>query len=93
MGRHAAVDGAAVDPLVAAALAQRATGGPTSRHARIGAEGTPGPVGWPGSTETGGGLGWPGGMGSGDEQRSAEPQPEQPARPRGWCRFFGARAA
>jgi hypothetical protein len=64
VGRHAAADDAGTDPIVAAALASRPDGAPTTRHAPDAvpatAQGTEGDLGWPGDTTTGGGLGWPG---------------------------------
>ncbi|MGY1703081.1 hypothetical protein ACI79C_00770 [Geodermatophilus sp. SYSU D00697] len=93
MGRHAAADGAAVHPVVAAALARRAEGMPSGRHGDLRAEGTRSNVGWPARTDegpsTGGSTGWPGGMTDPAPQRP----PAAPARPRGWRRLFGSRAA
>ncbi|RFU23314.1 hypothetical protein [Geodermatophilus marinus] len=65
MGRHSAAEGAAVDPLVAAALARRpATDGRRAPHGQ-------GELGWPGEGERHEGLGWPGGM---HEPDDAAPQ-------------------
>ncbi len=63
MGRHAAVDGAGTDPIVAAALARRAT----AEGADDPAGGGEGGLGWPGDTTTGGGLGWPGSLDTADD--------------------------
>ncbi|MBB3677996.1 hypothetical protein FHX36_003731 [Modestobacter versicolor] len=101
MGRHAAGDGTAVDPIVAAALDQRpaaAAPGPP-RHAEgsrqaLRATGSEGGLGWPGDPADGTGLGWPA------EQLAAAPAAvtlvpdagpgEAPARRRaGWRRLFG----
>jgi hypothetical protein len=64
VGRHAAAEDAGTDPIVAAALASRPDGAPTTRRAPDAvpatAQGTEGDLGWPGDTTTGGGLGWPG---------------------------------
>ncbi len=92
MGRHAALDGAGVHPIVAAALQQRpAPQEPgAARHGdRIEPEGAQlsgpeeGELGWPGEPRDGRGLGWP-----------AEPQGTAalPAPRRGWRRLF-SRAA
>ncbi|MGY1641173.1 hypothetical protein ACI782_08555 [Geodermatophilus sp. SYSU D00703] len=93
MGRHAAADGAAVHPVVAAALARRAAGSPSGRHGDLRAETTHTNVGWPGRTDeepsSGNPTGWPGGM----TEQSPQRAPAPPARPRGWRRFFGSRAA
>ncbi|WNV75009.1 hypothetical protein [Geodermatophilus sp. DSM 44513] len=56
MGRHSAPEGAAVDPVVAAALAQRAPDAPSGRRAGDDGSG----LGWPGTSTTHEGLGWPG---------------------------------
>lgn len=90
MGRHAAADGAGVDPLVAAALAGRDHDA-AGAH-REGAAASGGEVGWPApATPGGGGLGWPGDLDDEDgpargQQRSTEPVP---APRRGWRRLFG----
>jgi len=93
VGRHAAADDAAVHPVVAAALARRAAGLPSGRHGALRAESTQSNVGWPAKTDegpsTGGSTGWPGGMTGPSRQQAAV----APARPRGWRRFFGSRAA
>jgi hypothetical protein len=93
VGRHAAADGAAVHPVVAAALARRATGLPSGRHGDLRADNTNSNVGWPGRADeepsSGGPTGWPGGM----TEQSSPKAPAVPARPRGWRRFFGSRAA
>ena len=93
MGRHSADDGAGVDPLVAAALAQRpAPAEPAEpRHAPglapVAADGSGG-LGWPGDPADGTGLGWP----PRDTDASGEATTEtgRPARRRGgWRRLFG----
>ncbi|SNR96962.1 hypothetical protein SAMN06893096_101116 [Geodermatophilus pulveris] len=73
MGRHSAPEGAAVDPVVAAALARR-RGEPRS-------EGDGSGLGWPGSTTTHEGLGWPGGT-----TDQAGTDGGRPQRRRGWLR-------
>ncbi len=100
MGRHSALEGAAVDPVVAAALAQRPANAPAGRHGHARAEGTesglgwPGTstthegLGWPGTSTTHEGLGWPGGMS--DQAPQAAPDAGQPERRRGWRRLFRA---
>ncbi|WP_448610311.1 hypothetical protein [Geodermatophilus sp. URMC 60] len=85
MGRHSALEGAAVDPVVAAALAQRAADAPAGRHGDPRAEGTEGGLGWPGTSTTHEGLGWPGGM-TDEVAPAAPPQRER----RGWRRLFRA---
>ncbi|MFW3171889.1 hypothetical protein [Geodermatophilus sp. CPCC 206100] len=80
---------------MAAALARRPVDVPSGRHGDLRAESTQGNVGWPApdvEPPSGGSTGWPGGM--------PEPARQQtpgatavPARPRGWRRLFGARAA
>ena len=87
MGRHSALQGAAVDPVVAAALAQRPADAPAGRHGHARAEGTESGLGWPGTSTTHEGLGWPGGIS--DEARPAAPAIEAPRR-RGWRRLFRA---
>ena len=88
MGRHSASEGAAVHPVVAAALAQRPADAPAGRHGDLHAEGTESGLGWPGSSTTHEGLGWPGGMSN--EVRQAAPAAEPPQRRRGWRRLFRA---
>ena len=88
MGRHSAVEGAAVDPVVAAALAQRPADTPARRHGHARAEGTQSGLGWPGTSTTHEGLGWPGGMS--DQAPQAVPDAEQPEKRRGWRRLFRA---
>ncbi len=87
MGRHSALEGAAVDPVVAAALAQRPADAPAGRHGHARAEGTESGLGWPGTSTTHEGLGWPGGIS--DRARRAAPDAEQEKR-RGWRRLFRA---
>ena len=88
MGRHSAPEGAAVDPVVAAALAQRPVDAPAGRHGDLRAEGTRSGLGWPGTSTTHEGLGWPGGMT--DEAPQAVPAAEPPRRRRDWRRLFRA---
>ena len=94
MGRHSADDGAGVDPVVAAALAQRPSPAAPAepRHATglvpVGADGTGG-LGWPGDPADGNGLGWP--ARDGDAAADAVPV-DRPARRRGWRRLFGGAA-
>ena len=102
MGRHAAGDGAGVDPIVAAALRARPTSGQAStpRHgpqARqlTGSDGE-GDLGWPGEPREGTGLGWPVDAGTGPS--AGEPglslvAGQPPSVRRGWRRVFGRRAA
>jgi hypothetical protein len=98
VGRHAAADGGAVHPLVAAALAHRpAEVAGVNRHARLD-EGSG--LGWPGPTSSEGGLGWPGSVStthaaddSGDTADPEDPADEPvPPAPRGWRRLFGSAA-
>ena len=88
MGRHSASEGAAVHPVVAAALAQRSADTPTGRHGDLRAEGTDSGLGWPGDPTTHEGLGWPGGMTQ--ETVVAAPPGEEQQRRRGWRRLFRA---
>ena len=88
MGRHSASEGAAVHPVVAAALAQRTAEVPAGRHGDLHAEGTESGLGWPGDPTTHEGLGWPGGMS--DEVAATAPAAEPPRRRRGWRRLFRA---
>ena len=88
MGRHSASEGAAVDPVVAAALAQRPVDAPAGRHGDLRAEGTRSGLGWPGTSTTHEGLGWPGGMP--DQDRAAVPDTGRAAPRRGWRRVFRA---
>ena len=88
MGRHSASEGAAVDPVVAAALAQRPADAPAGRHGHARAEGTESGLGWPGTSTTHEGLGWPGGIS--DQAPEAAPDAEQPEKRRGWRRLFRA---
>ena len=97
MGRHAAGDGAAVHPLVAAALEQRPTAGEPSRprhlhSAATAADERQGGLGWPGEPGDGTGLGWPaaGEAGATDPMSPAgHPVEQPPTRRRGWRRLFG----
>ncbi len=88
MGRHSASEGAAVHPVVAAALAQRTADVPAGRHGDLRAEGTESGLGWPGTSTTHEGLGWPGGIS--DLAPQAGPDAEQPEKRRGWRRLFRA---
>jgi hypothetical protein len=91
VGRHSAVDGAAVHPVVADALARRPLDAPPARHGDLHGDGTESGLGWPGTTTTHEGVGWPGGM-SGPARQAVEPSGagDRPARARGWRRFFRA---
>lgn len=94
MGKHSSADDSTVDPLVAAALAQRAPGG--AQHERPGRDGD---VGWPGEPREGEGLGWPAEQeqppagGEGAQDRTAEAAPVTAGPLRGWRRLFGASPA
>ncbi len=88
MGRHSALEGAAVDPVVAAALAQRSADVPAGRHGVPRAEATESGLGWPGDPTTHEGLGWPGGIS--DQAPQAASDDGQPQRRRGWRRLFRA---
>ena len=88
MGRHSASEGAAVDPVVAAALAQRPADAPAGRHGHARAEGTESGLGWPGTSTRHEGLGWPGGIS--DQAPEAAPDAGQPRKRRGWRRLFRA---
>jgi hypothetical protein len=91
VGRHSAVDGSAVDPVVADALARRSEGAAPGRHGDLRADTTQSDLGWPGTSTTHEGLGWPGGMSAPGSQADVPPGvPQTPARPRGWRRFFSA---
>ena len=87
MGRHSALEGAAVHPVVAAALAQRTAEVPAGRHGDLHAEGTESGLGWPGDPTTHEGLGWPGGT---TQQAAVAAPPVEPQRRRGWRRLFRA---
>ena len=91
MGRHTAEDGASAHPLVAAALAQRASDAPTPHRGDAGPDGDG--IGWPKAPEPGGdGVGWPGRPGEGTPDGSPEDEAPVKAR-RGWRRLFGAAPA
>ncbi|WP_156036481.1 hypothetical protein [Blastococcus sp. URHD0036] len=96
MGRHAAPVGAEVDPVVAAALAQRPDGG-GPRHSGEAGERREGPVGWPGREDdgapAGSPVGWPGDITGEPVQRPAREAEPAPERATGWRRLFGGRAA
>jgi len=91
VGKHTAPEGSGVDPIVAGALARRATDGAEPEPAPD--ERTT-PVGWPAPPSPGGGgLGWPG-------RDAAAPTDEAPAvaeapaaGQRGWRRLFRSRPA
>ena len=104
MGRHAAGDGAGVDPIVEAALAQRPApvedGAPrhgADRAQLSAATDGEGALGWPGEPGEGGrGLGWPVDQldraDAAPQQSAGTPAVEPPARRRpGWRRLFGGR--
>ena len=88
MGRHSALEGAAVDPVVAAALAQRPANAPAGRHGHARAEGTESGLGWPGTATTHEDLGWPGGMSH--QAPQVAPGADQAEQRRGWRRRFRA---
>ena len=77
-----------MDPVVAAALAQRPVDVPAGRHGDLRAEGTQSGLGWPGTSTTHEGLGWPGGIS--DQTPQAASDAEQPDKRRGWRRLFRA---
>ena len=105
MGRHTALDGDAVHPVIAEALSRRAASGEGSHRDE-------GPLGWPGEPPArgSGGVGWPGDLAPtapvapvrdiveddppddelpGDEQLEEPAPPLDGARRRGWRRLFG----
>jgi len=88
VGRHSALEGASVDPVVAAALARRPADAPAGRHGDPRAEGTESGLGWPGTSTTHEGLGWPGGIS--DEATQAAPDARPPHKRRGWRRLLRA---
>jgi hypothetical protein len=89
VGRHTADDGAAVHPIVAAALQQaHRPDGDVPRHAS-----GQGGLGWPGDPAEGTGLGWPAGTeAEGGSVLDTQVAVEQPrARRRSvWRRLFAA---
>jgi hypothetical protein len=89
VGKHAAPDGAAAHPLVAAALAQRAAGISGSRREDAAEPAREGGLGWPDPPRPGGGgLGWPGkDPVEGVESAAAEESASATSR-RGWRRLF-----
>jgi hypothetical protein len=97
VGRHAAVVGAAADPLIAAALTQRsvAHAGFRREEAEAPSGDGSGGLGWPGPDPGGpepgdGGLGWPGDL----TQDAGSVMTVEPAHARrGWRRFFRVGAA
>ena len=98
VGRHTAADGAAADPLVAAALTRRPGDGAGAHRGDTASSPGEGGLGWPVPPEApepgDGGLGWPGG-GSGQGAEDATRSETAGTRPRrGWRRLLGsARAA
>jgi hypothetical protein len=89
VGKHAAPDGSAVHPLVADALARRASGGTDGQREQEPAERT-GRVGWPAAPAPGGGgLGWPGGEPADAGVTSVA---DVPMAQRGWRRLFRLRS-
>jgi hypothetical protein len=84
VGKHTAVEGASADPIVADALASRATGAGGVHHADSArAEGESG-LGWPAPPAPGGGgLGWPA------DATDALSESAPPVARRGWRRLFG----
>ena len=95
VGKHAAPDGSAVHPLVADALARRASGGADGQGEQAPAERT-GRVGWPAPPAPGGGgLGWPGEEPAQDVTAqpgavapSGAPSVAPSSAQRGWRRLF-----
>ena len=100
VGRHAADEGAGVDPIVAAALRRRppSTEPATPRHdlefrqRLLSAAGGEGGLGWPGDAGDGTGLGWPVDQ-AGSAHGGALVAAAEPERRRGWRRLFGSSAA
>ena len=99
MGRHSALEGAAVHPVVAAALERRAADAVAGRRGDLRAEGTQSGLGWPGTSTTHEGLGWPGGTsneilgwpgGTSNEVDQTSADVGRPQRRRGWRRVFRA---
>jgi hypothetical protein len=96
MGRHTALEGSPVHPLVAEALLRRPAGTSGPRHAADEPR-AEGGLGWPEPpAPTGGGLGWPGDLdvAAVDADRAAPAEDElQPAPRRGLRRIFGTGTA
>src|SRR4051812_105539 len=91
MGRHTAMDGSSMPPLVAEGLARRDDA--TSSHRTPGERAQQSTeVGWPAPPHRGHGLGWPGDL-SADGEESDEPEEPAPRGRRGWRRLFGASPA
>ncbi|RBY97212.1 hypothetical protein DQ237_06465 [Blastococcus sp. TF02-8] len=91
MGRHTAAEDGSADPLVAAALAQRAGGAAGVHRGEAAADPREGDLGWPAAPQApepddGGSVGWPGGGSSGEDAAA-------PRSGRGWRRMFRSRAA
>ena len=87
MGKHAALDGGPVHPLVAAALAQRpAESAAAHRDGDASSERSSG-LGWPGPAPAdGGAVGWPG-EASGEGGTAPAEEPVTAVR-RSWWRLF-----
>jgi hypothetical protein len=100
MGRHTALDGSAVHPLVAQGLARRSAAPVSARRAAEPLR-DEGGLGWPQpEVPGGGGLGWPGDLDdqvrSGHRGNETETRVEEPptarvpaGRRRSWRRLFG----
>jgi hypothetical protein len=84
VGRHSAPAGASADPIVADALAHRASG-PAAVHSADGPRAAEeSGVGWPAPAREGDGLGWP-------EDATVARAAEEPSGPmvrRNWRRLF-----
>jgi hypothetical protein len=97
VGRHNAGDGAAVHPIIAAALEGRMTvpAAVEPQHTpAVAAEPEEGPLGWPGEPGDGTGLGWPAApRPASSATPAAGTVAEPPRRRRGWRRLFGSAAA
>ena len=90
MGKHAAPEGSAAHPLVAAALARRQSAMAGSPEQDDGAA-RDGAVGWPGPPPGDSRVGWPSKDAAEDSARADSPAAVPPQR--GWRRFFRVRAA
>jgi hypothetical protein len=88
VGKHAAPPGSSAHPLVAEALAHRASDAP--RHEAT--PGSPGGLGWPGPPPGEPGVGWPV-KDAADVDGSADEEPAPAGSARGWRRLFRSRAA
>jgi hypothetical protein len=92
VGKHAAPPGSSAHPLIAEALAQRASDAP--RHEA--APGRPGGLGWPGPPNGEPGVGWPvkdAADVDGADVDGADEKPAPAEIARGWRRLFRSRAA